>query len=98
SVVKEIALPFLKDPPNHNFLQVAGQACQALGEWEEAISYYKEHLTRLGTNINILNSIGDCYNQLGNAEEALRAYEKSLEINPGQEKIRALIKSLKETN
>lgn len=98
SVVKEIALPFLKEPPNHNFLQVAGQACQALGEWEEAVAYYKEHLTRLGTNINILNSIGDCYNQLGNAEEALRAYEKSLEINPKQEKIRALIKSLKERN
>jgi tetratricopeptide (TPR) repeat protein len=43
-----------------------------------------------------LNAIGDCYSQLGNIAEALFAYEKSLELNPSQEKIKALVKSLKE--
>jgi len=59
--VKEIALPFLKEQEKYEFLSVLGQSCQALGEYAEAIAYYKDHLTRFGTNIQILNSIGECY-------------------------------------
>jgi predicted negative regulator of RcsB-dependent stress response len=51
---------------------------------------------RFGTNISVLNSLGDCHLALGQKEEALTAYEKSLEIEPNQEKIKALIRTLKE--
>jgi tetratricopeptide (TPR) repeat protein len=44
-----------------------------------------------------LNSLGECYFKLGNNEQALRAWEKSLEINPKQEKIKKLIEQLKES-
>ncbi len=94
--IKQIALPFLKDQRKYAFLHIVGQSCQALGELNEAISHYKDYLSHFGTNIIILNSIGKCYYQLGNTKEALIAWEKSLELNPGQEELIKLVKSLKE--
>jgi GWxTD domain-containing protein len=93
--VKEIGTPFLKDQGKYDFLGILGQSCQALGEYAEAIAHYKEYLAHFGTNINVLNSTGDCYYKLGNIEEALVAWEKSLELNPGQEKIKKIVESIK---
>ena len=73
-----------------------GNSSQALGEYLEAISFYQEYLSFYGTNIFILNSIGDCYFQLNNTQEALNAWEKSLEISPDQEKIKTRIRNLRE--
>jgi tetratricopeptide (TPR) repeat protein len=39
--------------------------------------------------------LGTCYYQLGNREEALRIWQKSLEISPNQENIKKLADSLK---
>jgi len=94
--VKQIAVPFLENQEKYKFLGILGQSCQVLGEFGEAISYYKEYLSHYGTNINVLNSIGECYYKLGNNEEALIAWEKSLEINPKQEKIKKIVESIKE--
>jgi len=94
--VKQVALPFLGNQEKHRFLGILGQSCQALGEYSQAISYYKDYLSFYGTNLHILNSIGECYYQLGNNEEALIAWEKSLEINPKQEKLKKIVKSIKE--
>ncbi len=93
--VKEIGIPFLKDQEKYEFLGILGQTSQLLGEFQEAISYYKESLSHFGTNVNILNSIGDCYYRLGNNKEALTAWEKSLEISPNQEKIKKMVESIK---
>ncbi len=93
--VKEVALPFAQAQGTYEFLAILGQSCQALGDLAEAISYYKGYLHYYGTNINILNYIGDCYYQLGSKDEALVAWQKSLELNPKQEKIRKLVDSLK---
>jgi GWxTD domain-containing protein len=97
-LMKQVALPFVKEQQKYEFLQVLGQASQALGEYAEAIASYKDYLTRFGTNINVLNAIGECYYQLGNFPEALVAWRKSLELNPNQEKIKALVKSVQEKN
>jgi tetratricopeptide (TPR) repeat protein len=48
---------------------------------------YNKAITHYGININILNSIGDCYHRLGNINEALAAWDKSLELNPNQPEI-----------
>lgn len=96
AAVKQTAQPFLQGETRNDFLELLGQTSQALGELAEAAAYYKDYLTHFGTNISVLNAIGDCYSQLGNIAEALFAYEKSLELNPNQEKIKALVKSLKE--
>lgn len=94
--MKQVALPLVKEQQKFEFLQVLGQASQALGEYAGAIASYKEYLAHFGTNINILNAIGDCYHQLGDIQEALVAWKKSLEINPNQERIKTLVKSVQE--
>jgi len=94
--VIQTATPFLEGETRYEFLQIAGQSLQAMGQLAEAAALYKDYLSHFGTNIFILNAVGECYYQLGNAAEALFAWEKSLELNPNQEKIKALVKSLKE--
>ncbi|MFA4926512.1 MAG: tetratricopeptide repeat protein, partial [Candidatus Aminicenantales bacterium] len=91
-----VAGPFVSQEQNYDFLEILGQAAQALSQYEQAINYYKQYLAHFGTNINILNAIGECYSELGNADEALYAWERSLQLEPNQEKIRAQIKTLKE--
>jgi tetratricopeptide (TPR) repeat protein len=76
-------------------LALYGQACHALNDYREAASAYAKYLSRFGANIDILNYLGTCHFQLGNTAEALKAWEKSLEIKPDQEKLRALIESIK---
>jgi len=48
--VKEIAVPFLSRPEKHEFYEIIGNSSHALGQWEEAISHYKDYLTYYGTN------------------------------------------------
>lgn len=94
--IKQVARPFLEGEQKYPFLQIVGQSCHALGELAEAIDYYKEYLDYYGTNLNVLNAIGHCYNTMGNSEEALIAWERSLEINADQPQIRALVQKLRE--
>jgi len=93
---KEIAVPFLEKEEKYKFLEILANSCRALGDYGEAISYYKEYLSHFGTSLPVLNSIGECYYRLGNREEALVYWKKSLEINPKQEDIKRIVKSIKE--
>ncbi|MBE0712457.1 MAG: tetratricopeptide repeat protein, partial [Candidatus Aminicenantes bacterium] len=94
--VRDILLPFAGEPePAAEVLALLGQAYHALGEFLEASTHYAAYLVRFGANIDILNYLGTCYFQLGNREEAVKAWTKSLELSPNQEKIRALLESLK---
>lgn len=96
SKAKSILMPFSANPEESNqALSLLGACCQALGEYEEAISFYKTYLTHAGTNLNILNAIGECYLRLGNQKEALVAWERSLEIDPGQENLKRIVADLK---
>jgi len=94
--IKEVASPFLQTEKQFDFLLYLGQSCQGLGELAEAIARYKGYLGHFGANISVLNSIGDCYYQLGNWEEARVAWQRSLEISPNQEEVRKKLDSLKE--
>jgi tetratricopeptide (TPR) repeat protein len=94
--VKQTAVPFLQNENRHKFLVILGQCCQILGEFAQAVSYYKDYLSYYGTNLQVLNSIGECYYKLGNKEEALNAWEKSLKLYPQQEKLKNLVKSIRE--
>ncbi|MGD9346689.1 MAG: GWxTD domain-containing protein [Candidatus Aminicenantes bacterium] len=96
-MVKNVLQPFLSSPQeNYEFLRLLGRSCQALEEYEEAIQHYKDYLNHMGTNLLILNSIGECYFNLGNIEEALIAWERSLEIDPNQGVIEEKVKSIRE--
>jgi len=96
SEVRQIAASFADDSENAGFLGLMGDSSQALGEYAQAVQYYKNHLERFGTNLRILNSIGLCYLKLGNVTEALVAWEKSLEINPDQEALEKQVIKLRD--
>jgi tetratricopeptide (TPR) repeat protein len=94
--IKDILSPFLGEADKEEGIYFyLGKSSQMLGHYEEAISYYKEYLSHFGTHLGILNSIGDCYHKMGNEKEAIRTWEKSLEIDPKQKEIRKIIASLK---
>ncbi|HNT33006.1 MAG TPA: tetratricopeptide repeat protein, partial [Candidatus Aminicenantes bacterium] len=57
--------------------------------------HYKDYLKHFGTNLNVLNAVGDCYAADGNVPEALAAFENSLRIEPNQPKIKDKIEELK---
>jgi GWxTD domain-containing protein len=76
-------------------LSSLGRASHALGEFAEAAEYYGEYLRRFGANVEIMNFLGICWFELGNRDEALRIWQKSLEINPDQPKISELLERSK---
>jgi GWxTD domain-containing protein len=71
-----------------------GRSLHALVQFRDAIPYYKDYLNRAGTSVEILNFVGDCHFQVGEKDEALAAWKRSLEINPGQDEIKELVASL----
>jgi tetratricopeptide (TPR) repeat protein len=95
--VASILLPFLNQPeaPAYEVFFLAGGAYKNLGELNKAIGVFNKAISHYGLNPTLLNIIGECYFQLGNTEEALAAWEKSLEINPNQPQIRKNVEDLK---
>jgi len=93
--VKDVLLPFVKaQMGNFAVFYYLGRSSQEVSKFEEAISFYQEALSHKGNVVEILNSIGDCYFNLDDKEEALKAWKKSLEINPSQDKIKKRINDI----
>lgn len=96
--VETVLIPFLNrlERPTYEMLFIMGKAYQNMGKLDKAIEVFDKAITHYGLNIHLLNSLGECYFQLGNAAEALAAWEKSLEINPNQPQIKKNVETLKE--
>jgi tetratricopeptide (TPR) repeat protein len=96
--IEPVLSPFLNqpEPPPYELFFIMGKTYQSLGELDKAINTFDKAISHYGLNINLLNSIGECYFQVGNIEEALAAWEKSLEINPDQPEIQKSVSVLKE--
>ena len=95
---KSLLLPFSNqpEPPSFELFFILGKSYQSSGEFDMAIATYDKALTHYGLNTNLLNSLGECYFQMGIPDEALAAWEKSLELNPEQPEIQKNVKVLKE--
>lgn len=96
--VETILYPFLNrlERTPYELLFTMGKAYQNMGKLDKALEIFDKAITDYGLNIFILNSIGECYFQLGNTQEALAAWEKSLEISPDQPQIKKSVDTLKE--
>jgi tetratricopeptide (TPR) repeat protein len=92
--IQKVALPFYADQKKYEFAQFLGQSSQALGDYAQAIVYYKDYLASYGTNLNILNAVGECYFKAGDIPQALTAWKKSLEINPKQDELKKRVAEL----
>lgn len=94
---RRILEPFAdRETENVRFLKFLGDISQKLGHYLEAVSFYRQYIEGEGLTIDALNSLGTCYYHLGNPQEALAAWEKSLEMNPDQAEVKKMVKSLKE--
>jgi GWxTD domain-containing protein len=92
----ELIEPYLdRVRENYELTWLLGKTYQALSRLDEALVIYNQAVSVFGVNTDLLNSLGECYIQTGNTQEALLALEKSLEIEPGQERIQELVRSLK---
>jgi len=94
--VRNVALPFYRDKQNYEFAQYLGESAQALGRYDEAIVYYRDYLTHFGTNLNVLNSIGDCYVQTGDLAGAITVWKRSLELSPNQDELKKKLAAIQD--
>jgi GWxTD domain-containing protein len=92
--VQRVAIPFYRDKKNYEFAQYLGESAQALGRYGEAIDFYKDYLTYFGTNLVVLNAIGDCYVKTGDIAGAVSVWKKSLELNPAQDELKKKLADL----
>ncbi len=74
---------------------VAAQAAFSFGQYEKALTVLDKAVARHGSDIQLLDLIGDCYFKLGKKEEALAVWQKSLEINPDQPELKKKIQAVK---
>lgn len=96
---KDVALLAFKGQGRPEFLLPLAQAAQALGEYGEAADYYGRHVGHAGPSVRVLNALGECHLAAGNSREALQAWERSLQLDDTQvrlkEKVAALRKGAK---
>lgn len=94
--VQKLAGPFYQDQKNYEFAEFLGESAQALGRYAEAIGYYKDYLTYFGTNIIVLNAIGDCYVKTGDIAGAISVWQKSLELSPSQPELKKKLADIRD--
>jgi len=92
---KGALLPFQNSPnASYDVYFYLGRVHQALGEFADAVSVFTKAISHYGINTNLLNSLGESYDRLGDLKQALAAWTKSLEINPDQKEIKDKVESL----
>ncbi|MGZ5496414.1 MAG: tetratricopeptide repeat protein, partial [Candidatus Aminicenantales bacterium] len=94
--IQKLATPFYRDKKNYEFAQYLGESAQAVGRYGEAIGFYKDYLTYFGTNLLVLNSIGDCYVQTGDLAGAITVWKKSLELSPNQAEVKQKLAAIQD--
>ena len=93
---RDILLPFgKKDVVDFDLFEVLGKAFRDTGEFKNAIPWLQKALTLKGNLIEILNPLGECFMNVGDKEQALKAWTRSLQINPNQEAVKKLIEKIK---
>ncbi|MBC7363083.1 MAG: GWxTD domain-containing protein [Candidatus Aminicenantes bacterium] len=74
---------------------MVGQALFESGKYERAIEVLDKAVNHYGTDINLLNLIGDCYLKVGRKEEALAVWQKSIELNSEQPELKKKMEAAK---
>ena len=97
AAVKDLLTPFAEARADHFGLFFSlGQASEGTEAFRDAIVFYQKALDIQGGIADVLNRIGECWLRLGDKEAAIRAWQKSLEINPDQDALRTRIKTIRE--
>jgi GWxTD domain-containing protein len=92
-----ILAPFvdLSKTAKYETYMLAVEALKRTGKLDRAVGLLDRAVSNFGVNAALMNSIGECHAGLGKTNEALAAFEKSLELNPDQPDVRKKIDELK---
>ena len=95
--IESLLYPFFEreETPRYEIFFLMGKACQNTGQLEKAIDIYDQAVSHYGANINLFNSLGECYFELGDSKAALVIWQKSLELNPDQPEVKKIVDSLR---
>lgn len=91
--VVDLLAPYDQPDSPAELVSLLGRSFHSLNQPGRAAVYYEQYLNRFGVNLEILNYLGSCYYQIGEKEKALAIWEKSLSLNPDQEKLKELVNS-----
>ncbi|MGB9863720.1 MAG: GWxTD domain-containing protein [Candidatus Saccharicenans sp.] len=90
----EMVRPVYESSKNREAGKVLALDYAALKDWSTTL-YYLEQLLSEATEIGVLNLAGQAYENLGDKEKAIKAYERSLSLLPDQTDIKRRLESLK---
>jgi GWxTD domain-containing protein len=88
-------LPLKESHPNEpEVVEALGLAYYMKQDFNQAVAYLERSLTLRAPDHSLLNALGDAYQKLGQVENARKAFERSLELNPQQEAVKQRLTSL----
>lgn len=70
-------------------------AYSRMNDLNKAIPFYEQALSKAPDNTSTLNNLGICYHGVGNKKKAKELLEKSLKINPNQDRVKKMLEELK---
>ena len=79
------------ETPKYELLLLAGAIYRASGLPEKAVAVLDRAVAHYGVNAALLNELGASHAALGHTDQALAAWEKSLELSPDQPEIRKAV-------
>ncbi len=84
-------------PPEYLVNRIGYRMLRSRNENDQskALSFFRLNTENFPSSFNAFDSLGEAHENLGDTENAIDNYEKSLELNPGNERTISKIKSLK---
>lgn len=86
--------PAVAAPPAGNSLAMGNQAL-ANKDYNSALQYYQAAINADPNSSAAYQGEGTCYYYMGQKAQALQAYERALQLNPGNTQLQSFINSLK---
>ncbi|HSF16419.1 MAG TPA: GWxTD domain-containing protein, partial [Vicinamibacteria bacterium] len=91
ALLTPLAAQFSEEP---EVIEGLGLAYYQKQNYAEAVSHLERAITLRPPDYTLLNALGDSYQNLGDAEKAREVFERSLQLNPSQEAVKARIDAL----
>jgi len=83
-------------PPPEGFVNMLGYQLLRMKKLQEAIRVFRWNVELYPASSNVYDSLGEAYAEAGETEAAIANYEKSLELNPGNEAGRRMLEKLRQ--
>lgn len=81
--------------PLYETLVLAADLMKRTSDLAGAVGLIERAVAQYGINAALMNALGECHEGLAKPQEALAAYQKSLELSPDQPVIKARVEALK---